>query len=127
MNDEIDEKPAQPKTLIATPSGEIDAALVKNMPTREFRAAWRLDGEVIKIDLEAAREIHKTRLRAARVTAFAALDVDRYRAIETGSADMKDIRRRAAELRDVTDHPDLLSAKTPDQITAFWPTFLGKR
>ncbi len=117
-----------PKTLIATPTGEIDAASLSEVPTREFRAAWRLDGDVIKIDLEAAREIHKTRLRAARVAAFDAVDVSRNIAIETGSKNqMANAKRHAAELRDVTKHPDLLNARTPEEIAAFWPAILPPR
>lgn len=116
------------KTIISTPTGEIDASLLESIPPRTFRNSWRLDGSVITIDMEAAREIHKGRMRAARERQFRTIDAQRAVAMDDNDqSKLAEIKTLSRELRDVTSLPSLLSAATPDEIDAVWPECLGPR
>jgi hypothetical protein len=83
---------------------------------------------VITVNMDKAKQIHLSRMRAAREVVFKQVDADRAIAADSGDpAAMASIKARAAELRDVTKHPDLLAAKTPDEMKAVWPACLGSR
>jgi hypothetical protein len=94
---------------------------------RTFRAAWTRDvGRLVSIDMSKAREIHRDRMRSARGPKLRELDVAYQRADEAGDIDQK--RTIAAEkqtLRDITAHPDIDNAMTPDALKAIWPEVLG--
>lgn len=53
---------------------------------REFRNAWRKDGATVRVDLPAAKEIVRDRVRAEREPLLASLDVSALRAQEQGDA-----------------------------------------
>jgi len=92
-----------------------------------FFNAWRLGtigDNKVDIDLDAAREIHKATIRAARQPLLEALDVQFQRALETGG-DTADIVAQKQALRDVTKDAELLAADSPEAIKAFWPAILG--
>lgn len=83
---------------------------------------------MITVNMDKAKQIHVAKMRAARAEVFKQVDADR--AIATDAADqtaLASVKARATELRDVTKHPDLLAAKTPDQLKAVWPVCLGAR
>lgn len=86
-------------------------------PKDEFRGAltWR-DGR-LEHDIDRAREIRKTRLRAERVPLLASLDVDYIRADEAGDAAAKArIVEAKRALRDITADPALSQARTLDDL-----------
>ena len=91
---------------------------------RTFRDAWEDTGQ-IGVNMPKAREIHKERLRQIRVPLLAALEVEYQRADEQGDAVLKAvIATKKQALRDVTNHPAIASAKTPDELKAVIPDAL---
>jgi hypothetical protein len=72
---------------------------------------------MININLDKAKEIHKTHLRTARTPLLSALDVQFQRTLETGG-DTKDIVAKKQELRDITKLPDTI--KSVDDLKAHW-------
>ncbi len=93
---------------------------------RTFRNAWKDEGpSYISIDMPKAREIHKDNLRQKRTPLLAALDVEYQRADEQGDAALKaKIAVKKQALRDVTIHPAITAAKTPDELKAAIPDAL---
>lgn len=93
----------------------------QDIPTdRTFRNAWRPD---LTCDLEKAREIWKQRMRHARIAKLAALDLEMSRAFKD-LARQEQVEAKRQELRDVTAHPDIAAAKTPEALKAVWPECL---
>jgi len=72
------------------------------------------------IDMPAAREILRERIRVKRAPLLAALDVEFLRAQEAG-ADTADIVSRKQALRDLPQAPAIDAAATPDDLLAAWP------
>jgi hypothetical protein len=90
-----------------------------------FRGAWVLNGEKVGHDMGAARDIHRDRMRVARMPLLAVLDTEYIRADEAGDGTRKAaIVATKQELRDVTAHPDIEAATTPDQLQQVWPDVL---
>jgi hypothetical protein len=69
----------------------------------------------LTVNLNKAKDITKTRLRADRAPLLASLDIEFQRALESG-ADTSDIVNRKQELRDITDQVG--EATTLDQLKA---------
>lgn len=92
------------------------------VPTdRTFRNAWEDTGKV-SINMSKAREIHKERLRLIRAQLLSVLDVDYQRADEQGNVALKaHIAAKKQVLRDVTKHPSIASAQTPDELKVAIP------
>lgn len=89
---------------------------------RTFRNAWKPD---LTVDLDKAREIHKDKLRRLRAPLLAQLDVEFQRADEAKDEVLKlEIISQKEALRDVTDDPEIASAKTPDELKAVMPSVL---
>lgn len=88
---------------------------VSEIPTdRTFRGAWKPD---MTVDMSKARNIHRDALRAQRAPRLAALDVAYQRADESGDAATKAaIRAEKQMLRDITAHPSIEAASTPDEL-----------
>jgi hypothetical protein len=83
---------------------------------REFRAAWRDRGRV-EVDMPAAREVHRERLRSLRAPRLAALDAEYLRADEAGDQAAKRAVVKAKQaLRDVTADPRIAAAQTPAEL-----------
>lgn len=96
------------------------------IPDRQFRDAWTVDGGAIVHDMEKARAIHRDRMRAARAPLLQALDVAYQRADERGDAEGKaEVVTRKQALRDVTADPAIAAAATPDALKAVWPQILS--
>lgn len=94
---------------------------VAEVPTdRTFRNAWHdPDGKRIAVHMGRARELHRAHLRELRAPLLAELDVAYQRADEAGDTAAKaTIAERKRALRDITAHPDIEKAKTPDELNA---------
>ncbi len=76
---------------------------------------------IIKTDMAKAKEIHKTKIREARVTKFAELDVEFNKALET-SADTSAIVAKKQALRDATAATAITNATDTDALKAQWDT-----
>lgn len=88
---------------------------------RTFRGAWRDKGKV-EVDMPAAREIQRERIRKARVALLEALDVEYSRADEAGdNAKKRDIATEKQRLRDLTKDPRIDAAQTPDELKVILP------
>ena len=99
----------------------VDASAIPK--DRTFRNALKPD---LTFDIAKCRTIHRERMRAARAPLLAALDVEYQRADEQGDNAAKGkVAARKKVLRDITGHPGIDTAKTPDQLKAVWPDILG--
>lgn len=82
---------------------------------RAFRDAWCDVAKKVDVDMPKAREIHRGRLRKLRADKLAALDIDMTRAFgDYPKQTAIDAKRQ--ELRDVTKHPSIDEAKTPEEL-----------
>lgn len=99
---------------------------VETIPCKRcFREAWRYVNQTVVIDMEAAKEIHLDRWRAAREPLLAALDVDFMKALEVNdTVAMAEIAAKKQALRDVTNY-DLSGVTTPQELAAVWPEILN--
>jgi hypothetical protein len=89
---------------------------------RSYRNAWTHQAGVISVHMDKAREIHRDKLRAARQPMLNQLDVEYQRAHERGDEEhMKTVAAAKQTLRDVTKHPDIDAAQTPEELKAVWP------
>jgi len=73
------------------------------------------------IDMAKAREIHKTKIRAARTTKLAELDIEFQKAQET-SADTSAIVTKKQALRDAPADSAIASASDTDALKSQWNT-----
>ena len=99
-----------------TPSGSIivDSETLPNSDN-DFFDAWELSNGSVTVNLDKAKAITKTRLRAEREPLLAAQDVLFQRALET-SADTTAIVAEKQRLRDITNQVD--SATTTTELRA---------
>lgn len=89
---------------------------------RVFRDAWSLSDGRVLVDMPRAREIHRQRLRAIRKPLLESLDADFMRAVENGDqAGQKAVATMKRSLRDITAHPGIDAAKTPEELSAAIP------
>jgi hypothetical protein len=96
------------------------------VPTdRTFRNALRLSDGKLDHNMDKAREIHRRKLRALRKPLLAELDIAYQRADEVNDEETKkDIVFRKTQLRNVTDHPGIDGAETPEDLKAIIPEVL---
>ena len=73
------------------------------------------------IDMAKAREIHKTKIRAARTPKLAELDIEFQKAQET-SADTSAIVAKKQALRDAPADSAIASASDTDALKSQWNT-----
>ena len=78
---------------------------------------------IITTDMAKAKEIHKTKIRAARPSKFAELDIEFQRALET-SADTSAIIAKKQALRDAPAAVGISTALTETDLKAQWNTSL---
>ncbi len=78
---------------------------------------------IITTDMAKAKEIHKTKIRAARPSKFAELDIEFQRALET-SADTSAIIAKKQALRDAPADSAIDAATTESELKAQWNTSL---
>jgi len=109
---------------VCYPTGELDIAEVQTKITPvgsiivdhdslpnaddDFFDAWELNGETVSVNIEKAKALTKTRLRAEREPLLVAQDVLFQRAQET-NADTTAIVAEKNRLRDITKLVDLCS------------------
>ena len=97
------------------------------IPTdRSFRDSWVGNGvgvstATIVEDMTKAKEIHKTKIRTARVDKFDALDVEFQKALET-SADTSTIVAKKQTLRDAPAASGISTAASEADLKAQWDT-----
>ena len=92
------------------------------IPTdRTFRDAWIQDSKTIKTDMAKAKEVHKTKIREARTSKLAELDIEFQKALETG-ASTTDIVSKKQTLRDAPADSGIASADTEAKLKAQWNT-----
>ena len=88
---------------------------------RSFRDAWTYDGTNFGVDLTKAKEIHKTKIRDARTSKLAELDVEFQRALES-SADTTAILAKKNALRDAPADSAIDAATDETGLKAQWNT-----
>lgn len=93
-----------------------DLAAIKALP-RAFRDAWRDTGKAVEIDLDAAREGARNRVREARRPKFAAADAALTMARETGRLTAPLLERKQ-RLRDAPADPRIAAAASPAELEA---------
>ena len=76
---------------------------------------------IITTDMAKAKEIHKTKIRNARPSKFAELDIEFQRALETG-ADTTTIVAKKQALRDAPAAAGISTAVTETDLKAQWDT-----
>tara|TARA_B100000674_G_scaffold22938_1_gene16050 strand:+ start:583 stop:1014 length:432 start_codon:yes stop_codon:yes gene_type:complete len=92
------------------------------IPTdRSFRNAWKQNNKTIETDMTKAKEIHKAKIREARVDKLAALDIEYQRATET-SADTSAIVAKKQALRDAPAASGISTASSEADLKAQWDT-----
>lgn len=89
-----------------------------NLPQdRCFRNAWVQQQGAVSVHMDKAREIHKSNLRIKRAEAMRLLDIEYMNADEVGDIELKQATARKKQaLRDITTHPSILSAQTPEDL-----------
>ena len=92
---------------------------------RTFRASWVQVGigttATISEDMTKAKELHKAKIREARVDKLAALDIEYQRATET-SADTSAIVTKKQALRDAPAASGIATASNTTELKAQWDT-----
>jgi hypothetical protein len=93
---------------------------------RALRGAWRYSAGACYVDMPAAREIHRDRMRVARGPLLAALDVSYICAMESAdSTKAREVVAAKQALREVTADPRIDAASTPEELKAVWPDALA--
>jgi len=92
--------------------------IVDEATDHTFRDAWKDDGgRKPAVDMPKAREIQRERLRRLRDPLLTALDLEYLQADERGDQQQKKlIAEQKQALRDVTTHPEIENATTPDEL-----------
>ena len=90
---------------------------------RDFRGAWTLEGDVMKEDLSAAKELFKSKIKEARTPLLASEDVAFMMALENDDASARaaSVAKKKA-LRDATKASAIDAASSIEELTAAWDT-----
>lgn len=100
-----------------------DASSLTSPTDRTFRGAWQFNGAAVEVDMAAARDIWRDKIRQARVGKLEALDAAFMKAMETG-ADTSAIVAEKNALRDAPADPAIDAATTPDELKLVQPAGL---
>jgi hypothetical protein len=113
------------QTFIKIGATSYDAADYEVPAERTFRDAWEANANtgVISVDMTAARDIWRDKIRQARTEPLAALDTAFMKALETG-ADTTQITADKQALRDAPTDPAIDAATTPEELAAVQPAGL---
>lgn len=92
---------------------------------RTFRNAWEANSGtgLISVDMEAARDIWRDKIRTARTEPLELLDTAFMKALESG-ADTTQIVADKQALRDAPSDPAIDAATTPEELAAVQPAGL---
>ena len=116
-----------PKTLIKIGALTVDASDYETPTERTFREAWSFAGNpeagTISVDMDAAKDIWRDKIRQARVEPLEALDTAFMKALETGAATTQITADKQA-LRDAPSIPSIDAATTPDELKLVQPAGL---
>ena len=105
-------------------NGDVRDAASLTVPTdRTFRGAWSFNGNAVDVDMAAARDIWRDKIRQARTEPLAALDTAFMKALETG-ADTTQITADKQALRDAPTDAAIDAATTPEELAAVQPAGL---
>lgn len=109
----------------ATSAQVVDTAVV---PTdRTFRNAWEQTGSAIVHNIAKCRTLWRQKMRAHRATRWPLWDAEYLKADEDGNVVRKaQLAAKRQQLRDVTAHPDIDAATTPDALRLAWPAILDE-
>jgi len=116
-------KPAT-KSMISDKDGNsADASKITMPKNRDFRGAWTLEGDVMKEDLSAAKELFKDKIKEARNPLLASEDVAFMMALENDDASARaaSVAKKKA-LRDATKASAINAASSIEELTAAWDT-----
>ena len=116
-------KPAT-KSMISDKDGNSADVSKLTMPkNRDFRGAWTLEGDVMKEDLSAAKELFKSKIKEARNPLLASEDVAFMMALENDDSKAKaaSVAKKKA-LRDATKASAINAASSIEELTAAWDT-----
>lgn len=80
--------------------------------------AWELTpSSTVNVNMSKARDIHRQNLRPQRDAKFAPLDGEYMKALEKGdTVKQQQIATQKQKLRDITTHPAIDSAQTPEEL-----------
>ena len=112
------------KSMISDKDGNsADASKITMPKNRDFRGAWTLEGDVMKEDLSAAKELFKDKIKEARTPLLASEDVAFMMALENddSSARAASVAKKKA-LRDATKASAIDAASSIEELTAAWDT-----
>jgi len=117
---------AKPKTnsMVSDKDGNsVDASKITMPKNRDFRGAWTLEGDVMKEDLSAAKELFKDKIKEARTPLLASEDVAFMMALENDDASARaaSVAKKKA-LRDATKASAIDAASSIEELTAAWDT-----
>ncbi len=94
----------------------------KGLADRTYRNAWRDRSGRIEVDMPAAREIHRERMRIARAAKLQELDGEWMRATGQGKKEEAEaVEAKRQTLRDALADPAIEAAETPEALRAIWP------
>ena len=82
---------------------------------RSYRDAWTFNGK-FDHDLNKARELHKEKLRLARVPLLQDLDIQVSKALASGKPEVAPLEAERQKLRDITADPRIEVAQTIDDL-----------
>jgi hypothetical protein len=113
------------QTFIKIGATSYDAADYTIPAERTFRGAWEANADtgIISVDMAAARDIWRDKIRQCRTEPLEALDTAFMKALETG-ADTTQITADKQALRDAPTHADIDAATTPEELAAVQPAGL---
>ena len=112
-------KTAFDKHLLPIASWRLLGADRPKVPPRDFREAWRLSGEEIRVDMDAARVVAREKLRHMRAHAMPALDNEWMRAM--GQKDRRAIEeaeKKRVRWRDAPADPAIANAARVEDLLA---------
>jgi hypothetical protein len=92
-----------------------------------YRGAYRDRGGRLEVDMPAARELHRERLRVRRPARMQELDGEWMRATGQGkTGDALAVEAKRQVLRDLPADPRIEAAATPEELQAIWPGDLSR-
>ena len=108
--------------LIKIGATSYDAADYTLPTARTFREAWEADASagVISVDMAAAKDIWRDKIRQARVEPLAALDTAFMKALEAGASTTQIVADKQT-LRDAPALASIEGATTPTELTEIQP------
>ena len=83
----------------------------------QYQNAYYIEQNILKYDINIAKQIHINKIRRLRDAKFPPLDVAFMRAVERGdTAKQQEIAAEKQKLRDITAHPAIDAATTLEEL-----------